>query len=175
MYKIFLYHQWQYEKAENYLEKMEADGYRLLDVHFSFLFRFKKATPRRTKYVFLYHYIKDYDLSHYSVKEYLCGSCKAIQVCGSKYFEPEVYRITLPDVDLKPILRFRNRYLKRVFLIKIGTASLFVVPTLLLIILGCWPHSGINAIFLLTTTVIATVIIIYYLTGLIALRMGRFG
>lgn len=170
MYRIFLYHQWQYEKAERYLEKMETDGYRLQDIRFSFLFRFKKAVPKKTKYVFLYHYMRDENLDYYTAQEYLCRSCNAIQICGKQHFEPEVYRTTVTEADIAKILRFRDRYLKRAFRIKIGTALFFALPFALLVASGEFSRSGANGILLLIIAIIAVAVILYYAIGLIVLQ-----
>lgn len=52
MWKVFLYHQWQYEKAEKFLMDMESEGYRLKRIRFSFLFEFAKASPKNVRYIF---------------------------------------------------------------------------------------------------------------------------
>lgn len=169
VYRVFFYHQWQYEKAERYLQKMEADGYRLQNIRFSFLFCFKKAVPKKTKYVFLYHYMKDYNSDHYTAQNYLCHCCNAVEICGKRHFEPEVYRTTMTQANIDEILRFRDRYLKRAFRIKIMTALLFLLPILLLTVLGAFPDSNANAIILVIIAAVAALVIGYYTIGLIAL------
>lgn len=173
MHRIFFYHQWQYEKAERYLEQMEMKGYRLENIRFSFLFRFKKAVPKQTKYIFLYHYMKDYNTDHYDAQNYLCRYCNANQICGKRHFEPEVYRTTMAEAEIGEILRFRDRYLKRAFRIKIGTAMLFALPIALLAALGQLSHGGANAIILTVIAAIAMAVILYNAIGLIALHRKK--
>lgn len=170
VYRVFFYHQWQYEKAERYLQKMEADGYRLRNIRFSYLFRFEKAAPKKTKYVFLYHYMKDYNTDHYDAQNYLCRYCNADQICGKRHFEPEVYRTTMTQADISEILHFRDRYLKRAFRIKIITALLFLLPILLLTVLGSLPDSNTAAIILTIIAAVAALVIGYHTIGLIALH-----
>lgn len=169
MYRIFFYHQWQYEKAERYLEQMEMKGYRLQNIRFSFLFRFKKTVPKETKYIFLYHYMKDYNSDHYAAQEYLCRYCNAIEVCGKRHFEPEVYRTTMAEADIGEILHFRDKYLKRAFKIKIATALFFLLPIMLLATLGGVSSWRSDVIFLTIVASVAAAVALYNAIGLIVL------
>lgn len=144
-------------------------GYRLQNIRFSFLFRFIKAVPKETKYIFLYHYMKDYNTDHYDAQNYLCRYCNANQICGKRHFEPEVYRITMTEADISEILRFRDRYLKRAFRMKIGTALFFLLPIMLLATLGEFHHGDPNAIFLTIVASVAAAVALYNAIGLIVL------
>ncbi len=71
MWKFKFYHQWQYEKAEQYLSDMETQGYRLEKVVCSFFMKFKKAQPKATQYYFFYSFIKDLQQKHFHILQEL--------------------------------------------------------------------------------------------------------
>lgn len=130
MRKIFLYHQWQYEKAEKFLSDMESHGYRLKRIRFSFWFEFAKVPPKKVRYIFLYSFVKDSNYNHYEASKYVLGCCGGSQVCGKSIFESEVYRITQTDADLNPVIQFRNAYLKRAFVLKMFMSLIFMMPAI---------------------------------------------
>ena len=167
MWKIYLYNQWQYEKAEKFLCDMESSGYRLECIKCSFFFKFKHCSPQKARYFFLYHLTKDYTMQHYECEKYICASCRGGQICGRESFEPNVFRIADFNADLDPILRFRNAYLRRAFKQKMLISSLFMFPTILLSYFGY--TSDPKFIILLIISIIAFFCFLYYLVGLFSL------
>lgn len=167
MWKLFLYNQWQYEKAEKFLCDMESSGYRLENIKCSYFFKFRQSSPRKVKYIFLYNFVKDYSSKHYDLEKYICNFYKGSRICGNKHFEPNVFRITDLDAELSTIFRFRNTYLKRVFKQKMFISSFFMLPTILLFTFGYSFDSRV--IFLLFISVIALFCFLYNLLGLLSL------
>ena len=104
MRKIFLYHQWQYEKAEKFLSDMESHGYRLKRIRFSFWFEFAKVPPKKAGYIFLYSFVKDSDCEHYEACKYLLGSCGGSQVCGkSNLSQINIWGLSPKQLILMPM------------------------------------------------------------------------
>lgn len=54
MKKIKITHLWSLEHTEQWLEKMELDGYRLVKVKFGLIYYFKKTNIKSTRYIFTY-------------------------------------------------------------------------------------------------------------------------
>ncbi len=167
MRKIFLYPQWNYAKAEKFLEDMEAQGYRLETAKCAFFFKFKKSAPKKARYVFLYNFMKDADIRHFEARDYLLGACKGNEICGKKSFEPNIFRITDEEADLGEVIKFRNAYLKRAFVFKILIAAIFFVPAILLCIFD------IFNIFFAVTATFALLVIAYYTLGLVLLAKRK--
>lgn len=170
MRKIFFYHQWQYEKAEKFLSDMESHGYRLKRARFSFLFEFKKAPPKKVRYIFLYSFVKDSNYNHYEASKYVLGCCGGSQVCGKSIFESEVYRITQTDADLNPVIQFRNAYLKRAFVLKMFMSLIFMMPAIPLGFIDCVHCYDWRAYVLFFIAILSFVSFLYYLFGLLSLR-----
>ena len=143
MWKVFLYHQWQYEKAEKFLMDMESEGYRL----------------KR---------IKDHSYAYYEACKYVLGSCGGAQVCGKRFFEPEVYRITHPESDLAPVKKFRNNYLKRAFRSKMLMSLIFMMPAIPLFFIDN-AHYDWRAYVLSFIAMSAVATFVYYAFGLLSL------
>lgn len=80
----------------------------------------------------------------------------------------------MTEADIGEILHFRDRYLKRAFRIKIGTALLFTLPIVLMAVWGPFSPSDINAVILAMIATIAAAVILYYTAGLIALHRKCF-
>lgn len=173
MWKFKLYHQWQYEKAEQYLSDMETQGYRLEKVVCSFLMKFKKAQPKATQYYFFYSFIKDLDQKHFHILHELKSKFGGNLVCGKRLFESNVYRICDADADLCALRTTRDGYLKRAFCLKILIATLFLLPCVLLWVFGQLTLMDFGSILLICIAGISAMIIIYYLVGLLALKRKK--
>ena len=168
MWKVFLYHQWQYEKAEKFLMDMESEGYRLKRIRFSFLFEFAKASPKNVRYIFLYNFVKDHSYAYYEACKYVLGSCGGAQVCGKRFLEPEVYRITHPEADLAPVIKFRTNYLKRAFRSKMLMSLIFMMPAIPLFFIDN-AHYDWRAYVLSFIAMSAFATFVYYAFGLLSL------
>lgn len=173
MWKFKFYHQWQYEKAEQYLSDMETQGYRLEKVVCSFFMKFKKAQPKATQYYFFYSFIKDLDQKHFHILQELKSKFSGNLVCGKRLFESTVYRICDADADLRELRTTRDGYLKRAFCLKILIATLFLLPCVLLWMFGQLTPLDFGSILLICIAGISALVNIYYLVGLLALRRKK--
>ncbi len=169
MWKLLIYPQWRYAEAEKFLADMESKGYRLETVKCSFFFKFKKTVPKKTKYVYLYHYMKDGNEKHFDAKHYLLGACGGTQVCGKRWFEPTVFRVTDIDTDISEVIKFRDSYLKRAFLLNVLTALILGLPSILAYVF--YPSVWNNVLILIA--LIASVVILYHAVGVIWLSRGN--
>ena len=170
MWKFKLYHQWQYEKAEQYLSDMETQGYRLEKVVCSFFMKFKKSQPKATQYYFFYSFVKDLQQKHFHILQEIKSRFGGNYVCGKRFFENNVYRICRADADLSEVRELRDNYLKRAFCLKILLATLFFLPCVLLWLFGQLTPMNFSSILLICIAGISAFVIIYYLVGLIALK-----
>ncbi len=171
MKKLFLYPQWNYAKAEKFLENMEAQGYRLESAKCAFLFKFKKSTPKKARYLFLYNFMKDADIRHFEARDYLLGACKGNEICGRKALEPNIFRITDEEADISEVVKFRNAYLKRAFLLKIFLVAIISLPALLIALIGGLSLGRFEDAFLLSALTISAVAVAYYSVGIILLKI----
>lgn len=170
MWKYYFYHQWQYEKAEAYLCNMEEKGYRLIKIKFSHFFKFKKCSPKKAKYIFFYHFVKDYSMGYFDMLQYICGVCEGNKICGKKQFEPTVFRITDIKSNLIPIISYRNSYLKRIFKIKLLLALFFLIPIFFVMVATNDFFSNGRGHILLLIGILSGLAFLYYLVGLITLN-----
>ena len=169
MWKYYFYYHWQYEKAEEYVSNMEQHGYRLLKIKFFHFFKFKKCQPKKTKYIFVYHLLKDYPDEYFDAIQYINGFCGGNQICGKKQFEPSVYRITDVNSDLSSIIKYRNSYLKKTFKVKLLLTSFFWLAAIMGLIFTEAPFVNINGYIMFFIGVLLSLLFLYYLTGLLIL------
>ena len=159
---FFFWCQWQYEKVEAFLAKMEENGYRLERISFLYFFTFVKKPPARVRYVFYYTLLKDYDMFDYDSENYLKTECRGAQIC-KRNFEPYVYRITNTDADLSFIINNRTLNVKKAYFQKLMAGILFLAFFIFATVMQ--PSSA-----LLTVDVLAFLWVAFHVWGLIAIE-----
>lgn len=169
MWKFYFYSQWQYSKAETWLEMMEAKGFRLVDIKFFCFFRFKKVSPKKVQYLFTYTFPKDSTWEHYEMLQKVKGEFCGNQIGKNHIFAPDVYRICNLDANLKTVRMFWQQYLKRVFLLKMLIASIVFLPTMFLSFFQLFQTVGAAEMILICTASISFLTFLYYLFGLLML------
>ncbi len=124
MIRFFFYPQWNYRKAEVWLEQMENNGYRLVDVYFFWWFRFVKSSPKQTRYLFTYNFLKEtymMDIEH-ALKD---AKYRAQCIAPNRLFSVTIFRILNVEADLTEIESLRQKYLKHVVCQKLLLSCFF--------------------------------------------------
>lgn len=170
MWKFFFYHQWQYRKAEKYLEDMETQGFRLVKAKFCFFFKFKKSVPKGAKYIFLYSFIRDGDIRFWDTEKYILEQCKGSLLCGKSLGEPCIYRVTDMKVNLAEVFLIRQIFVKRGLIQKILCTVPFIIPTCLLLCFRVPMMRSAEGIILIAIAIIAAIFALYNFIGLFSLR-----
>lgn len=169
IWKFMFYPQWQYAKAESFLEHMEQQGYRLIAIRFFWFFKFKEVTPSEARYIFCYSFPLDFQPIHRKILTEIRGKHSGEQISGQGAFEPIVFRIGNANADLNALRQSRETYLKRALRFKLLIASLFFLPTAILFFTGCLNAFALREILLLTVAAVAFFVFLYNLIGLIVL------
>lgn len=102
---------------ESYLNDMEAMGYRLDHMSFRYIFTFVNTAARKVNYVFIYTFVKEYDILERAYrlrKEYSASIIPSYHSCSAS-----IYRITDSQVNLLNFMEFRRKYLQRILLHRI--------------------------------------------------------
>lgn len=158
MWKFYYYPQWRFDLLEQYLDYMEANGYRLVYVSFLYFFKFQKSNPRKVHYLYSYSFLKEsgmIDQDYQMRKKY-----NAMEIHSSFFFPTKVLRITTIPAPIEEFDEFRKKYLLHVLLQKLIFVLLFGVG----ILGGLFNHSGC------TVMIIALFVwlgfLFYYLIGM---------
>ena len=133
MVRFFFYPQWNYKKAEQWLEEMEHGGFRLSKVSWCWWFHFVPSRPKDVQYLFTYNYIKE--TAMLDCEDQLRSRCGANCIPFSGLLYATVYRETAGN-DLSEIVRFRQHYLKHVFRQKLLLSLLFSVLAAAILVLS---------------------------------------
>ena len=141
MRKWFFYPRWNFERAEAYLEAMEADGWILDEISFSYCFRFKrkKSPPRAVKY--LYTYTDKGDVGMNPIEDHLKGVYFAKGTACGKRTGAKFYRVVDLREDIAPIRKAQRDYLKKIYLIRLIVALCFLLPCIF-----AWVTHGTGAV-----------------------------
>lgn len=118
MWRIIIYPQWKYETIESKLKTLEEDGYCLSEVWFLYLFKFKKVPPRKTRYIVIYTFLKEWGMIEYGY--WLRRKLGANTISAHPFSSTTFYRITDECQDLPDLFTFRNRYLRHVVKLRFG-------------------------------------------------------
>lgn len=132
MRKLFIYPQWNFEKAEEFLDSMEKQGWILRKISHSYFFHFerKKSPPRSVKYLYTYNQSHT-DVGMDPLREHFERTYFANSVSCGKYKIEAFYRIVDMQEDLKPIREWQIAYMKRVYFIRLLIALVFLAPNVL--------------------------------------------
>lgn len=118
MWRIIIYPQWKYETIEKKLKTLEEDGYRLSEVWFLYLFKFKKVQPGKARYIVTYTYLKEWGMIEYGY--WLRRKLGAHSISAFPFSSTTFYRIKDESQDFPELFTFRNHYLRHVVKLRIG-------------------------------------------------------
>lgn len=166
MWHFIFYSPWSFEKAELKLEKMEADGYRLVKVRFFWWFYFKDAKPKDVCYVLTYNFPKELVMGE--CEKILKTECNAEPIDGGNWFYTSIFRIPKSDYELTEIKDFRRQYL-RVVCAKKMLISLFFFAISLFASIYALIHYSIATdknIAILIVGIVSFICVLYYLYGI---------
>ena len=132
MRKLFIYPQWNFEKAEEYLDSMEKQGWILRKISYSYFFHFerKKSPPRSVKYLYTYTQFTT-DVGMRPLRDHFERTYFANSVSCGKYTLGKFYRIVDMQEDLKPIREWQNAYMKQVYFARLLMMLVFFAPCVL--------------------------------------------
>lgn len=167
--RFFFYPQWNYKKAEQWLEEMERSGFRLSKVSWCWWFRFVPSQPKEVQYLFTYNYLKETAMLDY--EDQLRSSCGANCIPSSGPIYAAVYRETAGN-DLSEIVRFRQHYLKHVFRQKLLLSLLFSVLAAAILVLSLRDDVQVLVAVLCwgTIALVGVLFDFWYIYGLLQLR-----
>ncbi len=164
MRQLFIYPQWNYKKAEEYLESMEKQGWILRKISYSYFFYFerKKSPPRSVKY--LYTYTATHDVGMSPLEDHFKNIYYANSVSCGKYTSEKFYRVVDIQEDIKPMREVQNTYLKRIYFVRLLCSLFFLLPCV-----AAWLTDDVNAVLSAMLNVLGVGSGIYMLNCIIAL------
>lgn len=169
MWRFIFYSPWSFEKAEQKLEKMEADGYRLMKVRFFWWFYFKEAKPKDVRYVLTYNFPKELVMGE--CEKILKTECNAEPIDGGNWFYTSIFRIPKSDYKLTEIKNFRRQYLRVVCIKKMLISLAFFALSFFAFVYALINSSTITVESgtMLIVGIASFICVLYYLYGIWAL------
>ena len=163
MKKLILFSLWKIESIEKYLETMEKQGYRLEKTRHSYLFYFKKSSPRQMSYFISYKSFKGKSMGQCDY--YLLSNHKAHPIASEMCYYT-MYRTKESKENLSLLYEFRLDFIKKKLLENV-LASLFLTILFLAIFLFALINQSVhNAIYVFSPILAVCLILsIYYFYG----------
>ena len=160
MWKFFFYPQWRYDLLENYLNDMEAKGYRLTYVSSHYFFKFTAAIPKRVSYLYSYTFIKEIGMIE---QDHLLRKQWNAQTIDSSFFlSTTIHRITDTNANCTDFINFREKYLLHVLIQKIIFVLLIGIG-----VLGISFSPACSVVSKWFYVVTWLILLFYYLVGVI--------
>ena len=120
--KCMFFPLWEIQKLEDWLEKMEREGYILDNIKYSYFFSFRKTVPKKTHFFLTYKSFRGRDMGAW---EYALESTHKANPIKTKMCFYSMYRTKESKGELSLLFEARLDYFKRLLLGKAFTA-LFV-------------------------------------------------
>lgn len=140
--RIFKYYPlWKINELEDFLSKLEIDGWRLSCIKFSYFFYFDKCKSKDTEYIITYNMAKDRTPCMYQYEQQLLSDYCANRI-ATKATGYSVFRITGSKRDFYDLKNYRNKYLKHVLFQYILISMFFLITGLILMIASIYQNSS---------------------------------
>lgn len=165
MWYLILYSPWSFEKVEQKLEKMEAEGHRLVKVRFFWWFYFVDAKAKNVHYVLTYNFPKEFVMNTWEQR--LKTEYNADPLDGGNWFYTSIFRIPKSECELTEFKTFRQQYLRVVCMKKLLICLFFFMLSMFASIYALI-HSSIasgESVAMLVVGIISFICMLYYFYG----------